>query len=226
MKSKSLKVAALLLGLGISAQASAIVVSWADWTGTTASGANGQITTADGTVGVTYSGAYSFVQTGSGTNYWTEGTPAPYTSGVVENAPPAAELVALNVGGSKTITFSETVLDPYLALTSWNGNVVDFGDDVLDFISSGRGFWGLGSFIPNADNTGFFGSGELHGIIRLTGEFDSIIFTDTTENWHGFTVGVAGLADDGGSVPEPTTLALLGLGLAGLGYRRRGARKA
>lgn len=48
--------------------------------------------------------------------------------------------------------------------------------------------------------------------VRLLPHGRYLIFTDTSENWHGFTVGVAGLAG-GPTVPEPASLALLGLGL-------------
>jgi hypothetical protein len=213
--------------IAASTQASAIVVSWTDWTDVTANptGAIGELQAGGTTVDVTYSGPYRFVTTDNGTNYWTEGSPAPYTSGEVENAPPASDIVALNAGGTKTITFSEAIQDPYLALVSWNGNDVDFGDDVFSIVSQGRGYWGQGTILPNLDSTGFTGSGEVHGIIKFSGSYTSLTFTDTSENWHGFTVGVAGLAedDDNGVVPVPAPLALLGIGLAGVGLMRRRA---
>jgi hypothetical protein len=53
-------------------------------------------------------------------------------------------------------------------------------------------------------------------VIRLPGTFTSIAFTDTSENWHGFTVGVAALSNG-----VPTIIVLLGIGLAGLFVARR-----
>src|SRR3546814_17527729 len=77
-------------------------------------------------------------QTSSGTNYWIENNPAPYTSGSVDNAPPTTDIIALSAGGLKTITFSQAVTDPYLALVSWNGNSGDFSQP-FDVISQGCG---------------------------------------------------------------------------------------
>ena len=59
---------------------------------------------------------------------------------------------------------------------------------------------------------------EGNGVVEFTGSFSSISWTNTFENFYGFTVGGTAEAV---SVPEPATLALLGLGLAGLGFSRR-----
>jgi hypothetical protein len=212
----------LCLLLGLIQPALAQTAYWTDWTQVTtaAPGVLGTLTVGSSTVDVTFSGAYSFAQTSGGTNYWNPS--APYISSAVANAPPASDIIALSAAGTATITFSAAVQDPLLGLVSWNTNTVDFGVPI-EILSYGQGFFGNGTPILNLDGDGFFGSGEVHGVIRLPGSYTSITFTHTSENWHGFTVGVVGLGGPPpNGVPEPATLLLFGAGLVGLvGLRRR-----
>lgn len=216
MKRLFVTVCAALLTLAVG-RAEALPISWTDWMTTGPSVVGGTATVGATPVTVTFSGAYLFAQTGGGTNYWVPG--APYVSGAVDNAPPASDMIALNAGGAKTITFSQPVIDPILALVSWNGVTVDFGTPI-QILSFGTGFWGSGTPVLNGGGTGFTGNGEVHGAIRLPGTFTSITFTDTAERWHGFTVGVTALPQVD-PIPEPATLLLLGSGTALLARRLR-----
>jgi len=222
-----LKLALATSLFALSAPGHAVEVIWADWETATSTAVTGTLATST-PISIDFSSpsGFGFVQTGAGTNYWTEPNPAsrPYTGGVVENAPPAAELIALNLSGPKTITFGEAIAGLYLAIISWNGNAAQF-DQPFQVISSGQGYWGSGTITLGDDNT-FVGTGEPHGIIYFPGTFSSLTFTDTSnEYWHGLTIGVARLASDPDpdAVPEPATWAMMiaGFGLAGAAMRRR-----
>lgn len=88
---------------------------WTDWTSTaaTTSAVNGSLSVGATTVGVTYSGAYAFAQTSGGTNFW---VPNVYTSAAVDNGPGDSDIIALDTGGTKTITFTASVHNPLITL--------------------------------------------------------------------------------------------------------------
>ena len=210
----------------LSTSVSAVTVSWTDWQSSTSNSANGQLLAGGSTVDVSYTGtgAHSFVQTTPGKDYWTGSA---YTNGVVANAPNSSstDVIALNQGGTVTLSFSQAINNPFIAMNSWNGNLVDFTSNI-NIDSFGQGYWGNGTAI-NVTPTGFTGSGEFHGIISLIGNFKSISFTHTSENWHGFTVGVAGLARPPGQVPIPAAAFMFAPALLGfMGLRRRAKNKA
>jgi hypothetical protein len=211
------KRAFVALALMASTAVGAATIQWTDWVAAGVAEVGGTIAAPGGEVTLIYSGPYSFAQIGCGTAYWDPGT---YNGAF--NKPPSCDIVALGPGGAKTITFDKPVTDPYMALMSWNGNTVVFSAD-FEVVSNGSGFWGSGTPIVNGDGDGFFGQGEVHAIIRFPGTFTSISFTDTSENWHGFTIGVEDVAGPG--VPEPSTWAmlLLSLGLLAASTRRRAA---
>ena len=225
----SLLASTLLLAVN----ASAVAVNWTDWTSaqssTSPNTAQGSMLFGANSVTVSYSGQIAFAITGGGINYWTEPNSAarPYTGGEVGNAPPASDIIALSTASTRTLTFSEAVSDLYFAYISMNGNGFTFDRD-FEIISQGQGYWGPGSATKVNNGNGTFSlnalSGEPHGIIKLTGSFNSVTWTNlANEYWYGFTVGAAARTVDVpvDGVPEPASLAVLGIGALALLRRRK-----
>ena len=255
--------AAVVVACASIAHAEPVPFYWTDWAGSdqdSGVGFKGQgtITTPTSSVTVTYTNprGIGFYQTGSGIDYFVNGsqasgTQSPYTSSLVENRPTAAEMIALQFAGTQTLTFSQEIANPVFAFVSLNFNGYAFNQD-FEILSVGGvdgnacGYWGCGGvskvkvdlggglfeYQLNANN---LGGTEPHGTIRFTGTFDEVTWrSSSNEYWNGFTVGVQGTAvevcevdptlpgcNPGTSVPEPGSLALLGIGLAALAGRSR-----
>lgn len=222
------------LSFAVMQTASAGVINWVDWTSSTGTTVQGTGTSLGTTIGITYTGVTNFVQTGAGTDFFNPSTP--YTdNSIIDNRPPAAEMISITGGPNAlthTVTFSEAVVNPVMAIVSLGQpNITvtyEFINETFDILSSGTGFWGgqepdsLFQLAPSI-LTGI----EGHGAIQFSGTYTEISWTvPTFENWHGFTFGFEILESQvpDGNIPEPTTFALMGLGFAGLVFRRK--RKA
>lgn len=214
----------LLAGLAMTAlaaqSATAGTIGWTDWTAAT-NGANGSATGHIGSIDVSYTGDVTFAQLGTGTNFWTQGNPAPYTgNAVVDNAPTASEMIAMSRAGiTNTVLFSQAVTDPIMAIVSQGqyGLPVTYDfNSPFSVLSEGRGYWGDGRYELQAGDKlkGY----ELHAVIQFDGTFNSISWTSAPgEYWHGFTFGLPAQ-----NVPAPAGLGLIALGLLGMaGFRRK-----
>lgn len=226
--------------LSVASTVSAAPVYWADWTSNTNTEVLGEFTTLTSTVDITYTNnqGIAFLQSGTGTDYYKsfeDPSISPYTSANVDNTPTASEMIGLDQQGSQSLAFSESVANLVFSYVSLNGNGYSFDQD-FDILSAGGvdgnlcGYWGCGTSYKNIVDLGngdfeyqLLGTGEPHGTIQFLGAFDEVTWTSlSSEHWNGFTVGIQGTEKDVfTSVPEPASIFLMGLGLAGLMTMRR-----
>jgi len=229
MKSTLKSVAFLAVFSSLPGLAGASGVTWSNFTNWDIS--NQLVTGHIGSIGVTMqgNGDQAFVnpitQPYSLSSIWTPDSTysSSFGNGPYYNPGPGnQDIIGLNNAGTETITFSQTVTNPLIALMSWNGSVVSFGNDPIAILNTGgtNCCWGAGSIALNGAGTGFYGaSGEANGVIEVLGSYKTITFTDTTpEYWHGYSVGIA--------TPIPAALFFVAPALAGLfGFSRRKAGK-
>ena len=214
---------ALLLLLAAPASATTI---WTDWTSFVA-GAPGSATGTLSGVGVSYVGEVLSNTVINGTS----GVWAPNSSfigGTVTASPSTVrDAIFLNgaFAGTNTITFTAPVVDPVFAIWSLGqpGLAASFTFSATPTFEAGGPNSSFGG-LPITVSGNTVSGREGNGVVQFTGTFSSISWTDTPENFYGFTVGTAGTPGPG-PVPEPQTTALLAIGLVGLvlASRRRAA---
>ncbi|MDD2900247.1 MAG: PEP-CTERM sorting domain-containing protein [Desulfuromonadaceae bacterium] len=217
------RMVALLAGAILTIATSAMATSWVDWSSTN----DGTLSVGSSVVSVTLSGlADSLV---NGDYYYNNGsTGGTSSTGTYGGLTPFDMIQEWN-SGQVTISFSEAIINPYIALVSvgqpgtFNVNYAFQNlQNPINVISFGSNYWGYGGYSISGNT---FSGHEFNGILQLIGTYSSLTFDiSPNEYWHGFNIGTDSTS---APVPEPGTMALLGLGMAGLAvYGKRRNNKA
>lgn len=225
-------------------------VNWTDWQSWNGTDTVQGVVDDNGTaVNVTFSSTANLSPSpqldGSGTDFWatTSGDRDPATSPYtnvdptygVDNVPTGTDIIRMNQASTYTLSFDQAISDIFFAFVSVNNNAFVFDTQAILLSAGGmdidgngtdlNGYWGGTSTTAIDDSTPgewvLSGNGEPHGTMVLPGTFTSLTWTGGSETWHGFTMGVRGVAPPPVPVPVPALLLLSGLG--GLALLRRRA---
>lgn len=200
---------------------------WTNWTSAKA-GAPGS---ADGSLKgltVSYSGEVIGNTVVNGTSLDWSRPASSFIGGSVTTSPSSVGDIITENGsfkGTNTLTFSVPVVNPVFAIWSLGSPSIPASftfDAAPTFETGGPDIFGGGPIAVSGD---VVSGREGSGVVQFTGTISSISWTDTFENYYGFTVGEAGGSGVPALSPEPATVALFAAGFAGLALALR-SRKA
>lgn len=211
---------------------------WTNWNGAVA--CNQQVVGSLGATTVTYNGSFNAVQRadgsdvcntisqsgGQGDNYWQRNGS---NSAAYSQTPSNVSLIQYSGAAEGTITFSQAVIDPWVALVSVGQPGLETRitfSDPFTIISRNNSNSTLAYWDASPDTDSYVSGNTLYatefsGLIQFKGTFTQLRISTTGENWHGFTVGTPSLA-----VPEPASFTLVAAGLAALGVFARRRQRA
>jgi hypothetical protein len=190
--------------------------NYAAWASSTSSSAVGTV----GTDAVTFSGPLSGLLTNYAGGYYDD-FPSDYISSTVSNAPATTDNFIQLVGGPGTGTYTLTLTTPVnnlvvSVLSLGGGSSAQFNfDKSFTILSQGPDQWGGSNTSLTQSGDDLVGT-EGSGSILFAGSTQTLTWTlPTAENWYGFTVAAPA------AVPEPSSIAILGVGALGLLIRRK-----
>jgi hypothetical protein len=216
--------AALILTLAVTAPRASACTIWTDWTSATVGVPGAAIGTLDG-VTLRYVGEVLGAIVDGTSGIWSPDSS--FIGGTSTTSPSTVgdDIRLQGTPGTNTLTFDSPLTDPVFAIWSLGQPFLaaSFTFDATPIFQAGgpnSGFGGGPIIVAGNVVTG----AEGNGVVMFPGTFTSISWTNTPEFFYAFTVGIA---DDGATavVPEPTSLLLVGTGVAGLIATARRRRK-